>query len=173
LDVSIVSEFGIILFYWRFCPGVPGAGKSILTPIIVEERRHFDSLISHCTIDTNSNLYVLSREVLESGALRSGAAGAFGKENDTQIATMAWLSDRNTFKAYGSMVVYLSKASEVHRLLRKGFFYAGGESGYTKIFERSERPKQCYNCQEITNHRALQYDIPKRVWTVCQRRPWT
>ncbi|KAB5530409.1 hypothetical protein GE09DRAFT_1228406 [Coniochaeta sp. 2T2.1] len=33
----------------------------------------------------------------------------------------------------------------------KGFFHAGGESGYTKPFERRERPKRCYNRKEITD----------------------
>ena len=41
-------------------------------------------------------------------------------------------------------------------LLQEGFFYAGGESGCTKAFESRERPKQCYNCQEITDHKAHQ-----------------
>lgn len=92
----------------------------------------------------------------EMGNVRTGAAEAFGKENDTQIAKIAWLSSRDISKAYGSMVVYLSKGLDAHRFLREGFFYAGGESGYTKAFERRERPKQCYNCQEITDHRAYQ-----------------
>jgi hypothetical protein len=92
----------------------------------------------------------------EEGDVRAGAAEAFGKENDTEIAKIAWLSNKNVPKAYGSMVVYLNKRGEAHRFLKDGFFYAGGESGYTKAFERRNRPKQCYNCQEITNHKAHQ-----------------
>ncbi|RYP13221.1 hypothetical protein DL766_009878 [Monosporascus sp. MC13-8B] len=90
------------------------------------------------------------------GNVRAGATEAFSKENDTQIAKVAWLSNRDTPKAYGSMVVYLNKGSDAQRFLQEGFFYAGGESGYTKMFERRERPKQCYNCQEITGHKAHQ-----------------
>ncbi|RYP06830.1 hypothetical protein DL765_009343 [Monosporascus sp. GIB2] len=92
----------------------------------------------------------------ETGSIRPGAAENLGKENDTQIAKIAWLSNWDVPKAYGSMVVYLSKGFDARRLLREGFFYAGGESGYTKVFERRERPKQCYNCQEITDLKAYQ-----------------
>jgi uncharacterized coiled-coil protein SlyX len=101
----------------------------------------------------------------EGGNVRTEAAEALGKENDTQIAKVGWLSNRGVPKAYGSMVVYLSKRSEAQRFLNERFFYAGGESGYTKAFERRERPKQCYNCQEITGHKAYQCDKPK----VCGR----
>ncbi len=34
------------------------------------------------------------------------------------------------------MVVYLSKRSDAQRFLQEGFFSAGGESGYTKIFDK-------------------------------------
>lgn len=54
------------------------------------------------------------------------------------------------------MVVYLNKRSDAQRFLNEGFFSARGESGYTKVFERRECPKQCYNCQEITDHKAYQ-----------------
>ncbi|KAJ6439126.1 reverse transcriptase [Purpureocillium lavendulum] len=87
----------------------------------------------------------------DSGDTRPGAAEAFGKENDAQIAKIAWLSKRDVPKAYGSMVVYLSKGSDAQRLLSDGFFYAGGESGYTGVFERRPRPDQCYNCQQACN----------------------
>ena len=92
----------------------------------------------------------------ENGEIRAGAAEAIGRENDTQIAKIAWLSNRNNAKAYGSMVVYLNKGRDAQRFIQEGFFTAGGESGYTKAFERRERPKQCYNCQEITDHKAYQ-----------------
>lgn len=91
----------------------------------------------------------------DSGDIRLGAAEVIGKENDTQIAKIAWLSKRDVPKAYGSMVVYLSKGSDAQRLLSEGFFYAGGESGYTGVFERRPRPDQCYNCQQI-GHKAFQ-----------------
>jgi hypothetical protein len=92
----------------------------------------------------------------ETGKDRTEAAEALSKENDTQVVKVVWLSNREIPKAYGSMVVYLSKRSEAQRFLNEGFFSAKGESGYTHVYERRERPKQCYNCQEITNHKAYQ-----------------
>lgn len=105
-------------------------------------------------------------EVLdENGEIRHGAAEAFSKENETTVAKIAWLSDRDTPKAYGSMVVYVTKASDARRLISEGFFHAGGESGTTMVFERRPRPQQCYNCQQITRHKAYQCKNPK----VCGR----
>ena len=101
----------------------------------------------------------------ETGNVRAGAAEAFSQENETQVVKVAWLSNREVAKAYGSMVVYLNKGSEARRFLSEGFFYAGGESGYTRPFERRERPKQCFNCQEITEHKAYQCTKPR----VCGR----
>jgi hypothetical protein len=92
----------------------------------------------------------------EAGNVRPEAVEALSKENDTQVTKVAWLSNREIPKAYGSMVVYLSKRSDAQRFLNEGFFSARGESGYTKVFERRERPRQCYNCQEITDHKAYQ-----------------
>ena len=84
-----------------------------------------------------------------------GTAEVLGQENDVQIAKIAWLSRKDTAKAYGSMVVYVTKLGDAKRLLNEGFFYAGGESGYTGVFERRMRPDQCYNCQQI-GHKAFQ-----------------
>lgn len=98
------------------------------------------------------------------GKVLPGAAEALGQENEVQIAKLAWLSRRDTAKAYGSVVVYVTKAGDARRLLNDGFFYAGGESGYTGIFERRMRPEQCYNCQKI-GHKAFQCKNPQ----VCAR----
>jgi hypothetical protein len=94
------------------------------------------------------------------GKVLPGATEALGQENDVQIAKLAWLSRRDTAKAYGSMVVYVTKAADARRLLNDSFFYAGGESGYTGIFERRMRPEQCYNCQQI-GHKAFQCKRPQ------------
>ncbi len=93
----------------------------------------------------------------EKGGIRAGATEALGKENDTQVAKAAWLSDKDNSKAYGSMVVYLSKRADVQRFLREGFFYAGGESGYTKAFERRERPQAVL--QLPRDHRPLSLPV--------------
>ncbi|KAI7975203.1 hypothetical protein EIK77_000417 [Talaromyces pinophilus] len=91
----------------------------------------------------------------ENNEIRAGAAAAFSEENDTTVAKIAWLSSKESAKAYGSMVVYLTKGIDARRLLADGFFHAGGESGVTSVFEYRPRPAQCYNCQEI-GHKAFQ-----------------
>jgi hypothetical protein len=91
----------------------------------------------------------------EKGELRAGVAAAFSEENEATVAKIAWLSKKDSAKAYGSMVVYLTKGSDARRLLAEGFFHAGGESGVTSVFEHRPRPTQCYNCQEI-GHKAFQ-----------------
>ncbi|EXM12452.1 hypothetical protein FOTG_19047 [Fusarium oxysporum f. sp. vasinfectum 25433] len=105
-------------------------------------------------VDNVSRIAVLD----ERNEVRAEITEMLGRENDTEVAKIAWLSKRDIPKAYGSMVVYLKKRSEARRFISEGFFVAGGESGTTKVFERRDRPKQCYNCQQITNHKAYQCD---------------
>jgi hypothetical protein len=76
----------------------------------------------------------------EQGEVRAGAAAAFGEENETTVAKIAWLSMEESTKDYGSMVVYLTKNTDARRLLDEGFFHAGGESGVTSVFEHRPRP---------------------------------
>ncbi|EXM13838.1 hypothetical protein FOTG_17727 [Fusarium oxysporum f. sp. vasinfectum 25433] len=112
-------------------------------------------------VDNASRIAVLD----EKNEVRVEITEMLGRENDTEVAKVAWLSKRDIPKAYGSMVVYLKKRSEARRFVNEGFFVAGEESGTTKAFERRERPKQCYNCQQITSHKAYQCDRPQ----VCGR----
>jgi hypothetical protein len=112
-------------------------------------------------VDNVSRIAVLD----EKNEVRAEITEMLSRENDTEVAKIAWLSKRDVPKAYGSMVVYLKKRSEARRFVNEGFFVAGGESGTTKVFERRDRPKQCYNCQQITNHKAYQCDRPQ----VCGR----
>jgi hypothetical protein len=91
----------------------------------------------------------------ENGEIRAEAAAAFSEENETNVAKISWLSRKESEKAYGSMVVYLTKRIDARRLLADGFFHAGGESGVTSVFEHRPRPTQCYKCQEI-GHKAFQ-----------------
>ncbi|TQN73583.1 hypothetical protein CSHISOI_01885 [Colletotrichum shisoi] len=100
----------------------------------------------------------------ENRDIRAGAAEAFGLENDATIAKIAWLSDRSVAKAYGSMVVYLGKAADVRRLLGEDFFHAGGESGYTRPFERRERPKQCYNYRVVDVVTVGDFNLHDQLW---------
>ncbi|KAF6515789.1 hypothetical protein HZS61_004530 [Fusarium oxysporum f. sp. conglutinans] len=108
-------------------------------------------------VDNVSRIAVLD----ERNEVRAEITEMLGRENDTEVAKIAWLSKRDIPKAYGSMVVYLKKRSEARRFINEGFFVAGGESGTTKAFERRDRPKQCYNCQHITSHKAYQCDRPQ------------
>ncbi|KAJ5522366.1 hypothetical protein N7527_006481 [Penicillium freii] len=86
--------------------------------------------------------------------IRAGAAAAFSEENEATVTKIAWLSKKESAKVYRSMIVYLTKGSNVRRLLADGFFYTRGESGVTSTFEHRPRPIQYYNCQEI-GHKAF------------------
>ncbi|WAO97111.1 Hypothetical protein NCS54_01482000 [Fusarium falciforme] len=96
-------------------------------------------------VDNINRAAVLDQE----GKVLPGAMEALGQENEVQIAKMAWLSRKDRVKAYGSMVVYLTKSSDARRLLQERYFLAAGESAYTSAFERRTGPIQCYNCQEL------------------------
>lgn len=82
----------------------------------------------------------------ENGEIRAEATVAFSEENETNVAKISWLSRKESEKAYGSMVVYLTKRIDARRLLADGFFHAGGESSVTSVFEHRPRPTQCYKC---------------------------
>jgi hypothetical protein len=112
-------------------------------------------------VDNVSRIAVLN----ERNEVRAKITEILGRENNTEVAKIAWLSKKDVPKVYGSMVIYLKKRLEARRFINEGFFMAGGESGTTKAFERRDRPKQCYNCQQITNHKAYQCDRPQ----VCGR----
>ncbi|EAQ84812.1 hypothetical protein CHGG_08826 [Chaetomium globosum CBS 148.51] len=88
-------------------------------------------------------------------------AETLGTENDVNIAKIAWLSRKDTSKAYGSMVVYVTKGSEARRLLDGRYFHLAGESAYTTVFAPREGPIQCYRCQEI-GHKAFACKKPQR-----------
>ena len=68
------------------------------------------------------------------------------EENDTEIARLGWFSAKQIGKAFGSMVVYLTKNSEAQRILEKGYFDVSGESAYARHFKR--HPPKCFNCQK-------------------------
>ncbi|KAJ3453787.1 hypothetical protein MRS44_018419 [Fusarium solani] len=101
-------------------------------------------------VDNINRAAVLDQE----GKVLPGAMEALGQENEVQIAKMTWLSRKDSVKAYGSMVVYLTKNSDARRLLQERYFLAAGESAYTSAFERRTGPIQCYNCQEL-GHKAF------------------
>jgi hypothetical protein len=111
-------------------------------------------------VDNANRLGVIDAD----GTILPGATEALGTENDVNITKIAWLSNRDTHKAYGSMVVYVTKRSDAVKLLQGQFFTIAGESANTSVFERRIGPTQCYNCQEM-GHKAFSCSKPK----VCGR----
>lgn len=100
----------------------------------------------------------------QDGKALPGVTETLGKENDVHIAKIAWLSRKDIGKAYGSMVVYVTKGSEASRLLQGQYFHVAGESAYTRVFEPRHGPLQCYKCQEV-GHKAFSCTKPQ----VCAR----
>lgn len=97
----------------------------------------------------------------ETGDYLPGVKDVLSKDNDTEVVKVAWLSHRQG-KKFGSVVVYLKEEASADRFLSEGFFNAGGLSGHVRKFERRKGPSQCYNCQELTDHKAYQCDKPQR-----------
>lgn len=89
------------------------------------------------------------------GNVLPGAAGALGAENRVNIAKVSWLSNKESGKAYGSMVAYVTKESDARRPVDGHYFDLAGESATTNVFERRTGPVQCYNCQTI-GHKSFQ-----------------
>ena len=89
----------------------------------------------------------------QEGNLLPGILEALGSENEVSIAKISWRSRKDTNKAYGSMVVYVTKRMEAERLLTEQYFHVAGESAITRVFESRPNLNQCYNCQEI-GHKA-------------------
>ncbi|KAJ6436474.1 reverse transcriptase [Purpureocillium lavendulum] len=83
-------------------------------------------------------------------------------ENKVNIAKMSWLSNKGSGKAYGSMVVYVTKESDARRLVDGHYFDLAGESATTNVFERRTGPVQCYNCQTI-GHKSFQSMMSKTL----------
>ena len=81
----------------------------------------------------------------EEGKVLPGAAEALGAENNVNIAKISWLSNRESGKAYGSMVIYVTKGSDAKRLLDGHYFDLAVESAYTNVFEPRVSPVQCYH----------------------------
>ncbi|KAI6824489.1 hypothetical protein KC343_g180 [Hortaea werneckii] len=79
----------------------------------------------------------------ENGDLRVGATEMMEKENEVKIAKLSWLSRKDSPKAYGSMVVYVTKRADAARLLDGQYFNVDGESAFTRVFEPRRGPMEC------------------------------
>ena len=88
------------------------------------------------------------------GNVLAGAPEALGPENNVNIAKISWLSNKESGKAYGLMVVYATKESDA-RWLVDGHYFDAGESATTNVFKRRSGPVQCFNCQAI-GHKSFQ-----------------
>ncbi|EED17221.1 hypothetical protein TSTA_022750 [Talaromyces stipitatus ATCC 10500] len=82
-------------------------------------------------IDNTNRTAILDAD----GNILLEAAEALGKENNVNIAKISWLSKKDSNKAYGSMVVYITKGTDAKRLIDSNYFDIAGESAYTRIFE--------------------------------------
>ncbi|KAI7713817.1 hypothetical protein KC353_g7264, partial [Hortaea werneckii] len=78
----------------------------------------------------------------ERGKLRNGAVEMLEKENEVRIAKVSWLSRKDLLKAYGSMVVYVTKRADAAKLLEGQYFNVDGESAFTRVFEPRRGPMQ-------------------------------
>jgi len=107
-------------------------------------------------VDNANRTAILDQE----GKVLPGAMEALGEENNVHIAKIGWLSKKDTGKAYGSMVVYVTKSSEATRLLQDQYFHVAGESAYTRTFEPQYGPPRCYKCQEL-GHKAYACTKPQ------------
>jgi hypothetical protein len=82
------------------------------------------------------------------------------KENDVKIAKLSWLSRKDSQKAYGSMVVYVTKRADAARLLEGHYFDVNGESAFTRVFELRHGPMQCFKCLGL-GHKAFSCTRPQ------------
>lgn len=67
----------------------------------------------------------------ENGELLAGATEMLERENEVKIAKIAWLSRKESPKACGSMVVYVTKGADAARLLEGSYFDVDVESAFT------------------------------------------
>jgi hypothetical protein len=133
-----------------------GLIKEAAQKIVVPGARVLGDQLYPVRIDNANRIAILDTD----GSILPGAAEALGKENEVNIAKIAWLSRRDSAKAYGSMVIYVTKGSDAKRLLEGKYFHLAGESAYTNTFEPRIGPIQCYNCQEI-GHKAFSCKKPQ------------
>ena len=69
---------------------------------------------------------------------------------------MSWLIDKGNGKAYGSIVIYVTKGGDARRLLEGRYFHLAGESAKTSVFEPKVDTVQCYNCWGL-GHKAYSW----------------
>ena len=78
--------------------------------------------------------------------IKEGALAALSDNNNIKVAKLFWLSSRHTRKAYGSMVLFITKRAEADKFLRERFLDISNESVYVRIFKPNIGLPYCYNC---------------------------
>jgi hypothetical protein len=96
----------------------------------------------------------------ENGEVRAGVTEMLEKENDVKIAKLSWLSRKDSPKAYGSIVVYVTKRADAARLLEGQYFDVDGESAFARVFEPRHGPMQCFKCLGL-GHKAFSCTRPQ------------
>jgi hypothetical protein len=92
----------------------------------------------------------------ENGEVRADVQEMLEKENDVKIARLSWLSRKDSPKAYGSMVVYVTKRADVARLLEGQYFDVNRESAFARVSEPRHGRMQCFKCLGL-GHKAFLY----------------
>lgn len=153
---------------WRCAAVVRGARNANIIKVICRDVAELH-MVRQAVLETDIPGAKLLRERLYpvkiNGANRSavldsnhnllpGVAEVLGQENEVTIARMNWLSDKGNGKAYGSMVIYVTKESDARRLLEDKYFHLAGESARTSMFEPRAEVVQCYNCWGL-GHKAF------------------
>ena len=64
-------------------------------------------------VDNANRTQVLNND----STIKGDALASLSQEHEVQIAKIVWLSDKSNQKVYGSMTIYLTKASDVNKLL--------------------------------------------------------
>lgn len=96
----------------------------------------------------------------ENGELCARVTEMLEKENDVKIAKVSWLSRKGSRKAYGSMVVYVTKRADAARLLEGKYVVLDGESAFTEVFQPRRGPMECFWCQSL-GHKAFSCAKPQ------------
>lgn len=109
-------------------------------------------------VNNVSKAAILSDE--QTSKIEDDAITLLGEENNVEIARIRWLSRPAATKAYGSMVVYLTKKEHAQRLLDGQLFDINSEAAFTKVFEGRLTPNRCYRCQDYGH---LAFRCPSEV----------
>ena len=96
---------------------------------------------------------VRKADVVRDNKIANSIREELGKENGMEIKHIKWISRSDSTKEYGSMIIYLGKEEEAHRLLSEGFMDIYNLAAYTREYVPNSGPTRCFKCQRF-GHRA-------------------